>query len=53
MARAIADEVVPPIILRDEVLVEYDRSILQKTEDLLNVPHSLEMMEHIWGAGVA
>lgn len=54
LARAIADEVVPPAILSDPVLTQNGPEVLKKTESILNMPHSLEMIEHIWGprAGV-
>lgn len=54
LARAIADEVVPPAILYDPVLTQNGPEVLKKTESILNMPHSLEMIEHIWGprAGV-
>lgn len=54
MARAIADEIVPPSILADPILNQHGSSVLHKTESILDMPHSLELIEHIWGprAGV-
>ena len=53
LARAITDEVLPPSILNDFILKEYGADVLSETENLLNVPHSMELMEHVWGAGIA
>ena len=32
---------------------KYGSDVLQETENLLNQPHSIELMEHVWGAAVA
>ena len=53
MARAIADEVFPPRILESHILKRFGADVLRGAEDLLNVPHSLELLEHVWGAGAA
>ena len=39
----------PPSILSDPILTQHSSSVLHKTESLLNLPHSLELIEHIWG----
>ena len=43
----------PPVILKDVVMREHGSDILHATEEILNVPHSLELTEHVWGAGAA
>ena len=53
LARAIADEVFPPRILESHILKRFGADVLRGAEDLLNVPHSLELLEHVWGAGAA
>ena len=53
LARAIVDEVFPPRILQNPLLKTYSASVLRETEELLSLPHSLERMEHVWGAGAA
>ena len=53
LARAIVDEVFPPRILQNPLLKTYGASVLRATEELLSLPHSLERMEHVWGAGAA
>lgn len=53
LARAIVDEVFPPRILQNPLLKTYGASVLRETEELLSLPHSLERMEHVWGAGAA
>lgn len=53
LARAITDEVLPPSILQDFILKEYGAEVLALTETLLNMPHSFELMEHVWGARIA
>ena len=32
---------------------KYGSDVLQETENLLNQPHSIELMEHVWGAAIA
>lgn len=53
LARAITDEVLPPSILTDFILQEHGAEVLAQTEALLNMPHSFELMERVWGAGAA
>ena len=53
LARAIVDEVFPPRILENHLLKRFGADVLRGAEDLLNVPHSLELLEHVWGAGAA
>ena len=53
LARAIVDEVFPPRILESHNLKRYGAEVLRGAEDLLNIPHSLELLEHVWGAGAA
>ena len=53
LARAIVDEVFPPRILQNPLLKTHGASVLRATEELLSLPHSLERMEHVWGAGAA
>ena len=31
------------------MLLKYGPSVIEKTESTLNIPHSLELVEHIWG----
>lgn len=53
MARAITDEVFPPKILKNFSMHTYGEDVLVGAEDLLNQPHSIELMEHVWGAAAA
>ena len=32
---------------------KYGSDVLQEAENLLNQPHSIELMEHVWGAAIA
>lgn len=42
-----------PRILESHILKRFGADVLRGAEDLLNVPHSLELLEHVWGAGAA
>ena len=41
------------MILKDVIMLEHGADIIRETGEILNVPHSLELTEHIWGAGAA
>ena len=41
------------MILKDVIMLEHGADIIRETWEILNVPHSLELTEHIWGAGAA
>ncbi|KAK8803870.1 hypothetical protein WA158_001564 [Blastocystis sp. Blastoise] len=51
IARAVADEVIPPSFLVDPICLEKNASVLKMTGDLLNMKHGLARMEKIWGNG--
>ena len=41
------------MILKDVIMLEHGADIIRETGESLNVPHSLELTEHIWRAGAA
>ena len=41
------------MILKDVIMLEHGADIIHETGEILNVPHSLELTEHIWRAGAA
>ncbi len=51
IARAVADEVLPPSVLVDPIWIEKNKDVLKMAGDLLNMKHGLARMEKIWGTG--
>ncbi|CAM9868389.1 unnamed protein product, partial [Ectocarpus sp. 12 AP-2014] len=51
LARAVADEIIPPSVLRNAAFLSLGGEIVKGARRLLSRDHVLSRLEHVWGPG--